>query len=112
MTANEALVVLFPDVSIKLGLGYSLFTNALLSMGTERHKEIYKVAWAGQVCTCQFMFIYTYLYLPADMIHISENTRILYVRVLIVKYNVASVDNRHVMCTNQFVVYTYIISFS
>ncbi|GLV34138.1 uncharacterized protein CBL_00067 [Carabus blaptoides fortunei] len=49
MTANEALVVLFPDVSIKLGLGYSLFTNALLSMGTERHKEIYKVAWAGQI---------------------------------------------------------------
>lgn len=49
MTINEALVVVFPDVSIKLGLGYSLFTNALLSLGTERHEEIYKVAWAGQV---------------------------------------------------------------
>lgn len=49
-TANEALVVLFPNVSIKLGLGHSLFTNALLSLGTERHMPIYEIAWKGQIC--------------------------------------------------------------
>lgn len=49
MAANEALVVVFPDVSIKLGLGFSLFTNALLSMGTERHQPIYKAAWGGHI---------------------------------------------------------------
>lgn len=49
MAINEALVVVFPDVSIKLGLGFSLFTNALLSMGTERHKNVYKIAWEGKI---------------------------------------------------------------
>lgn len=49
MTVNEALVIVFPDLSIKLGLGFSLFTNALLSMGTERHKPIYESAWKGQI---------------------------------------------------------------
>lgn len=49
MTINEALVIVFPDVSIKIGLGFSLFTNALLSMGTERHKPIFNAAWKGQI---------------------------------------------------------------
>ena len=49
MTFNEAIAALNPNVSIKFAVGVSLFANAILSLGTERHLPLYKAAWCGDV---------------------------------------------------------------
>jgi acyl-CoA oxidase len=49
MNLNEAMAVLNLNVSIKFALGVSLFANAILSLGTERHLPLYKAAWRGEV---------------------------------------------------------------
>lgn len=49
MNLNEAMAVLNISVSIKFALGVSLFANAILSLGTERHLPLYKAAWNGEV---------------------------------------------------------------
>lgn len=49
MNLNEAMAVLNLNVSVKFALGVSLFANAILSLGTERHLPLYKAAWRGEV---------------------------------------------------------------
>jgi hypothetical protein len=49
MNLNEAMAALNLNVSIKFALGVSLFANAILSLGTERHLPLYKAAWDGEV---------------------------------------------------------------
>lgn len=52
MTANEALAVCFPDVSVKQALGVSLFTNTVSTLGTERHEIFLRMAWENQLLSC------------------------------------------------------------
>lgn len=52
MTVNEALAVCYPDISVKYALGISLFTNAIITLGTERHSEIFKAVWNRQTLSC------------------------------------------------------------
>lgn len=52
MTFNEAIAALNPNVSIKFAVGVSLFANAILSLGTERHLPLYKAAWCGEILSC------------------------------------------------------------
>lgn len=42
MTINEAVQSLNPSVSVKMAIGIYLFSNALLSLGTERHLKFYE----------------------------------------------------------------------
>ncbi|KAJ8920088.1 hypothetical protein NQ315_011743 [Exocentrus adspersus] len=44
MTCNEALAVTFPEVSIKYAIGVGLFSNTIVTLGTERHR---RYAYAG-----------------------------------------------------------------
>lgn len=44
MACNEALAVTFPDVSIKHALGIGLFSNTILTLGTDKHRHY---AYAG-----------------------------------------------------------------
>jgi hypothetical protein len=49
MSLNEAMAVLNLNVSVKCALGVSLFANAILSLGTERHLPLCDAAWCGEV---------------------------------------------------------------
>lgn len=49
MSINEAIRSVCPSLSVKIALGIGLFNNALLAMGTERHKKYYEAAWKGEV---------------------------------------------------------------
>lgn len=49
MSINEAFRSVCPSLSVKVALGFGLFNNALLAMGTERHEKYYKAAWKGEV---------------------------------------------------------------
>ncbi|XP_022121226.2 peroxisomal acyl-coenzyme A oxidase 3 isoform X1 [Pieris rapae] len=42
MTINEAVQSLAPSVSVKMAIGIYLFSNAILSLGTERHRQFYE----------------------------------------------------------------------
>lgn len=42
MTINEAVQSLNPSLSVKMAIGIYLFSNALLSLGTERHLKFYE----------------------------------------------------------------------
>ncbi|XP_060800506.1 peroxisomal acyl-coenzyme A oxidase 3 [Amyelois transitella] len=42
MTINEAVQSLNPSLSVKMAIGIYLFSNALLSLGTERHHKFYE----------------------------------------------------------------------
>ncbi|CAH2086048.1 unnamed protein product [Euphydryas editha] len=42
MTINEAVQAVNPSVSVKMAIGIYLFSNALLSLGTERHLKFYE----------------------------------------------------------------------
>ncbi|XP_041976993.1 peroxisomal acyl-coenzyme A oxidase 3-like [Aricia agestis] len=42
MTINEAVQSINPSVSVKMAIGIYLFSNALLSLGTERHLKFYE----------------------------------------------------------------------
>lgn len=49
MTLNEATCIVDPSLSVKIALGVYLFSNALLSLGTERHRPIFEAVWNKQV---------------------------------------------------------------
>lgn len=50
MSQNEALHAICMSLSVKMALGVGLFTNAVNSMGTERHQSIFQAAWNREVC--------------------------------------------------------------
>ncbi|KAK9504681.1 hypothetical protein O3M35_010955 [Rhynocoris fuscipes] len=52
MLVNEATEMVNPNLSIKFALGISLFANALLSLGTERHLKYYNEVWNGKILSC------------------------------------------------------------
>ncbi|XP_056633775.1 peroxisomal acyl-coenzyme A oxidase 3-like [Diorhabda sublineata] len=39
LACNQAIAITFPDVSIKLALGQGLFSNTIVTLGTERHSQ-------------------------------------------------------------------------
>lgn len=45
MTLNEAIQSLNPSVSVKMAIGMYLFSNAILSLGTERHLKFYEAVF-------------------------------------------------------------------
>ncbi|XP_063220753.1 peroxisomal acyl-coenzyme A oxidase 3 [Bacillus rossius redtenbacheri] len=49
MTLNEAIASVNMNLSVKFALGVSLFSNAILSLGTERHLHFYTAAWNGEL---------------------------------------------------------------
>lgn len=49
MAVNAATASWNKNLSVKFGLGVSLFTNALLSLGTERHLPFYEAVWDNKV---------------------------------------------------------------
>jgi hypothetical protein len=49
LSLNEAMAALNINVSVKFALGISLFANAILCLGTERHLPLYEAAWCGEV---------------------------------------------------------------
>lgn len=48
MSQNEAFHAICPSLSVKMALGIGLFCNALLAMGSERHRHIYEAAINGE----------------------------------------------------------------
>nr|XP_049695474.1 peroxisomal acyl-coenzyme A oxidase 3 isoform X1 [Helicoverpa armigera] len=48
MTINEAVQSLNPSVSVKMAIGIYLFSNALLSLGTERHHKYYEATFVDR----------------------------------------------------------------
>ncbi|XP_017774752.1 PREDICTED: peroxisomal acyl-coenzyme A oxidase 3 isoform X2 [Nicrophorus vespilloides] len=52
MTLNESIAVCFPDISVKHAIGMSLFTNSLMTLGTERHRAIYEAVWNRKILAC------------------------------------------------------------
>jgi len=52
MSVNEATNMYSPSLSVKFALGVSLFANAILSLGTERHKQFYQDVWDGKILSC------------------------------------------------------------
>ena len=48
MAVNAATSSWNKNLSVKFGLGVSLFTNALLSLGTERHLPFYEAVWENK----------------------------------------------------------------
>lgn len=49
MSQNEAFHAICPSLSVKMALGIGLFCNALLALGSERHRKIYDAAMNGDV---------------------------------------------------------------
>lgn len=62
MIINEATEMVNPNLSIKFAVGISLFANALLSLGTERHFKYYNDVWSGKVII--FYYIIYFLVFP------------------------------------------------
>uniref|UniRef100_T1HBE6 Acyl-coenzyme A oxidase n=1 Tax=Rhodnius prolixus TaxID=13249 RepID=T1HBE6_RHOPR len=56
MIINEATEMVNPNLSIKFAVGISLFANALLSLGTERHFKYYNDVWSGRQCSHALLF--------------------------------------------------------
>lgn len=52
MSVNEAIAMFSPSLSVKFAVGVSLFANAVLSLGTERHQYIYTDVWNGKILSC------------------------------------------------------------
>ncbi|XP_012277818.1 peroxisomal acyl-coenzyme A oxidase 3 [Orussus abietinus] len=52
MALNEATNVVNPSLSVKVAIGIYLFSNALLSLGTERHLPIYEAIWNKKMLGC------------------------------------------------------------
>ncbi|XP_014245140.1 peroxisomal acyl-coenzyme A oxidase 3-like [Cimex lectularius] len=52
MLVNEATEMMNCNLSIKFALGISLFSNTLVSLGTERHIKFYKDVWRGKILSC------------------------------------------------------------
>lgn len=51
MSQNEAFHAICPSLSVKMALGIGLFCNALLALGTERHRRVYEAAMNGEIVT-------------------------------------------------------------
>lgn len=49
MSQNEAFHAICPSLSVKMALGIGLFCNALIALGSERHRTIYDAAMNGEV---------------------------------------------------------------
>lgn len=50
MTINEAVQSVNPSVSVKMAIGIYLFSNALLSLGTERHYKFFEATiWNREI---------------------------------------------------------------
>jgi len=49
MAVNAATASWDKNLSVKFAVGVSLFANALLSLGTDRHRWMYDAVWNGQV---------------------------------------------------------------
>lgn len=49
MTINEAMQCVNPSVSVKMAIGIYLISNAILSLGTERHVKFYEATMGGKV---------------------------------------------------------------
>lgn len=49
MSQNEAFHSFCPSLSVKMALGIGLFCNALIGLGSERHRKIYDAAMNGEV---------------------------------------------------------------
>ncbi|XP_026747712.1 peroxisomal acyl-coenzyme A oxidase 3 [Trichoplusia ni] len=54
MTINEAVQSLNPSVSVKMAIGIYLFSNALLSLGTERHHKFYESTFVKRETVASF----------------------------------------------------------
>ncbi|XP_075969978.1 peroxisomal acyl-coenzyme A oxidase 3 [Anticarsia gemmatalis] len=54
MTINEAVQSLNPSVSVKMAIGIYLFSNALLSLGTERHLKFYEATFVNRETLASF----------------------------------------------------------
>ncbi|CAH0701547.1 unnamed protein product [Spodoptera exigua] len=54
MTINEAVQSLNPSVSVKMAIGIYLFSNALLSLGTERHRKFYEATFVNRETLASF----------------------------------------------------------
>ncbi|CAK1581491.1 unnamed protein product [Parnassius mnemosyne] len=54
MTINEAVQSLNPSVSVKMAIGIYLFSNALLSLGTERHHKFYEATIVNREILASF----------------------------------------------------------
>lgn len=52
MTLNEATSMLSPSLSVKIALGVYLFGNTILSLGTERHLDVFRAVWNKQLLGC------------------------------------------------------------
>lgn len=48
MTINEAMQCVNPSVSVKMAIGIYLISNAVLSLGTERHVKFYEATMGGK----------------------------------------------------------------
>ncbi|KAK0178954.1 hypothetical protein PV327_007790 [Microctonus hyperodae] len=49
---NEATCLFSPSLSVKIALGIYLFSNTILSLGTERHIPIFQAVWDKKVTGC------------------------------------------------------------
>nr|CAD7411642.1 unnamed protein product [Timema cristinae] len=49
LTLNEAIAGVNMNLSVKFALGVSLFSNTILSLGTERHHHFSRAAWNGEL---------------------------------------------------------------
>lgn len=49
ITQNEAFHAICPSLSVKMALGIGLFCNALIALGSERHRKFYDAAMNGEV---------------------------------------------------------------
>lgn len=49
MSQNEAFLAICPSLSIKMALGIGLFCNALIALGSDRHRGVYDKAMNGEV---------------------------------------------------------------
>lgn len=59
MSVNEAIAMYSPSLSVKFAVGVSLFANAVLSLGTDRHQYIYTNVWNGKVSS-DFLMVIVY----------------------------------------------------
>lgn len=51
MSQNEAFHAICMSLSVKMALGIGLFCNALIALGSERHRKMYDQAMNGEVKT-------------------------------------------------------------
>ena len=76
MAVNAATASWNKNLSVKFGLGVSLFTNALLSLGTERHLPFYDAVWENRVSSVRNVLnSYSSFYLMCQyfaLVHFSQ----------------------------------------